>query len=47
MKGLIKNKIDSVQLNTLMMTMDLTFSGKSADFSQSLVWTPRPKKKKS
>ena len=45
MKGLIKNKIDSVQLNTFMMTMDLTFSGKPADFSQSLVWTPRPKKK--
>ena len=42
-KGIIKENIDAVTLNTYMMTTDLTFSGRRPDFSQELIWTPKRK----
>ena len=43
MKGILKENIDPVAMNTYMMTMDMTFSGKKYDFTHGLVWTPKPK----
>ena len=40
-KGLIKNNINCVDVNTYMMTTDITMRDRRPDFTQALVWMPK------
>lgn len=41
MKGLIKNNINCVDVNTYMLTTDVTIKNRCPDFTQALIWTPK------